>query len=298
MRDSDQRCWVRQPPQTAANPRADVTAQHSLAAQLSHQTLCHPSLHEVAATDRCRLVSIAAPCRRMDGSIGGKLTPPQFIGAGVFMRRHIHREGNGGPFLFPCTAGRTVATCVHRMGHMAHSTQLTIPAMHAHIKATESIILILSLSTRSRTLLPRTHTHAIAHAAVTRSTRHIHRHNHRICSRHTHGRAAAAHKSARIRRRAQLPACAAKEAFKIHCNVHLVCVPEETQSKEVEKREQSMWRNAQKCTAEVRGGNNNKKKTAQTHDCTAAQAAAIHTKFIQNKKRSFPFNLHKPHHTK
>ncbi|RNC39271.1 hypothetical protein TcCL_NonESM11400, partial [Trypanosoma cruzi] len=94
MRDSDRRCWVRQPPQTVANPRSDVTAQHSLAAQLSHRILCHPSLHGVAATDRCRTVSIAAPCRRMDGSIGIKLTPPQFIRAGVFMRRHIHRGGN------------------------------------------------------------------------------------------------------------------------------------------------------------------------------------------------------------
>ncbi|ESS54971.1 hypothetical protein TCDM_13591 [Trypanosoma cruzi Dm28c] len=41
-------------------------------------------------------------------------------------------------------------------------------------------------------------------------------------------------------RHTQLPACTAKEAFKIHCNVHLVCVPAETQSKDVEKREQSM----------------------------------------------------------
>ncbi|RNC53595.1 hypothetical protein TcCL_ESM09055 [Trypanosoma cruzi] len=32
--------------------------------------------------------------------------------------------------------------------------------MHAHTKATESVILTLSLSTGSRTLLPRTHTHA------------------------------------------------------------------------------------------------------------------------------------------
>ncbi|RNC35561.1 hypothetical protein TcCL_Unassigned01548 [Trypanosoma cruzi] len=69
--------------------------------------------------------------------------------------------------------------------------------MHAHIKATESIILMLSLSTGRRTLLPRPHTHAIAQAAVARSTRHIHRHNHRIritryisrtpSSRHAHG---------------------------------------------------------------------------------------------------------------
>ncbi|KAF5218693.1 hypothetical protein ECC02_008398 [Trypanosoma cruzi] len=75
-----------------------------------------------------------------------------------------------------------------------------------------------------------------------------------------------------------------KRSIQIHCNVHLVCVwlcvPAETQSKEVEKREQSMWRDAQqKCTAETHNGNNNK-KTAQTHDCTAAQAAAIHTRFI------------------
>ncbi|EKG00667.1 hypothetical protein TCSYLVIO_008377 [Trypanosoma cruzi] len=152
MRDSDRRCWVRQPPQTVANPRADVTAQNSLAAQLSRQILCHPSLHGVAATDRCP----SGQHRRSVQADGwfhrGKLTPPQFIRAGVFMRRHIHRGGNGGPFLFPCTAGGTVATCVHRMGHMAHSTQLTIPAMHAHTKATESIILMLSLSTGSRTL--------------------------------------------------------------------------------------------------------------------------------------------------
>ncbi|RNC54333.1 hypothetical protein TcCL_ESM08233 [Trypanosoma cruzi] len=80
--------------------------------------------------------------------------------AGVFMCRHVHREGNGGLFLFRCTAGSTVATCVHRIGHMAHSTQLTIPAMHAHIKATESIILMLSLRTGSRTPFPRPHTRA------------------------------------------------------------------------------------------------------------------------------------------
>ncbi|KAF5213771.1 hypothetical protein ECC02_013686 [Trypanosoma cruzi] len=75
-----------------------------------------------------------------------------------------------------------------------------------------------------------------------------------------------------------------KRSIQIHCNVHRVCVwlcvPAETQSKEVEKREQSMWRDAQqKCTAETHGRNNNK-KTAQTHDRTAAQAVAIHTRFI------------------
>ncbi|EKF38837.1 hypothetical protein MOQ_000949, partial [Trypanosoma cruzi marinkellei] len=90
----------------------------------------------------------------MDVSIRRKLTPPQFIRAGVFVCRHIHREGNGGPFLLHCTAGSTVVRRVHRIGHMAHSTQLTISAMHAHIKATKSIIPILSLSTGSRTLLP------------------------------------------------------------------------------------------------------------------------------------------------
>ncbi|KAF5213845.1 hypothetical protein ECC02_013608 [Trypanosoma cruzi] len=88
-------------------------------------------------------------------------------------------------------------------------------------------------------------------------------------------------------RHTQLPACTAKGAFKSTAMCILcvwLCVPAETQSKEVEKREQSMWRDAQKCTAETRGGNN-KKKTAQTHDCTAAQSAAIHTRFILNKKK-------------
>ncbi|EAN82268.1 hypothetical protein Tc00.1047053508437.10 [Trypanosoma cruzi] len=79
-----------------------------------------------------------------------------------------------------------------------------------------------------------------------------------------------------------------KRCIQIHCNVHLVCVwlcvPAATQSKEVEKREQSMRRDAQKCTAGMHNGNNNK-KTAQTHDCTAAHAAAIHTIFTENKKR-------------
>ncbi|KAF5215737.1 hypothetical protein ECC02_011552 [Trypanosoma cruzi] len=159
MRDSDRRCWVRQPRQNVANPRFGVTAQHSLAAQLSTRfCVILPFTGWRQLTD-ARPVSIAAPCRRMDGSIGRKLTPPQFIRAGVFMCRHIHREGNGGPFLLRCTAGSTVATCVHRIGHMAHSTQLTISAMHAHTKATESIILMLSLSTGCRTLLPRPHAH-------------------------------------------------------------------------------------------------------------------------------------------
>ncbi|ESS55983.1 hypothetical protein TCDM_12515 [Trypanosoma cruzi Dm28c] len=82
-----------------------------------------------------------------------------------------------------------------------------------------------------------------------------------------------------------------KRSIQIHCNVHFVCVwlcvPAATQSKEEEKREQSMWREAQKCTAEVHGGSN-KKKNTQTHDCTAAQEAAIHTRFIENKKERSP----------
>ncbi|ESS55655.1 hypothetical protein TCDM_12860 [Trypanosoma cruzi Dm28c] len=77
-----------------------------------------------------------------------------------------------------------------------------------------------------------------------------------------------------------------KRSIQIHRNVHLVCVvvcacrnTKQTSRKEgveyVEGRK--------KCTAEVRNGSN-KKKTAQTHDCTAVQAAAIHTRFIENKK--------------
>ncbi|ESS55662.1 hypothetical protein TCDM_12848 [Trypanosoma cruzi Dm28c] len=88
-------------------------------------------------------------------------------------------------------------------------------------------------------------------------------------------------------RHTQLPACTAKGAFKSTAMCILcvwLCVPAATQSKQVEKRKQSMWRDAKKCTAETHGGNN-KKKTAQTHDCTAVQAAAIHTIFIENKKR-------------
>ncbi|RNC34232.1 hypothetical protein TcCL_Unassigned02996 [Trypanosoma cruzi] len=158
MRDSDRRCWVRQPPQTVANPRVDVTAQQPLAAQLSHQILCHPSLHGVAATDGCPSGQHRCSVQADGWFHRGKIDATTIHRAGVFMRRHIHREGNGGPFLFRCTADSTVATCVHRIGHMTHSTQLTIRAMHAHIKATERIILMLSLSTGSGTLLPRPHT--------------------------------------------------------------------------------------------------------------------------------------------
>ncbi|RNC37864.1 hypothetical protein TcCL_NonESM12947, partial [Trypanosoma cruzi] len=80
MRDSDRRCWVRQPPQTVANPRSDVTAQHSLAAQLSHQILCHPSLHGVAATDGCPSGQHRCSVQADGWFHRGKLTPPQFIG--------------------------------------------------------------------------------------------------------------------------------------------------------------------------------------------------------------------------
>ncbi|KAF5216039.1 hypothetical protein ECC02_011226 [Trypanosoma cruzi] len=412
----------------------------------------------------------------MDGSIGGKLTPPQFIRAGVFMCRHIHRGGNGGLLLFPCTAGSTVATCVHRIGLMKHSTQLTIPAMHVHTKATESIILMLSLSTGRRTLPPRTHTHArdssgcrhsehtthppaqpphphhqmhvqdsqqpsrtrtssssstraqgptrrrtvIIAVIVTRSgvagasqlireaeqkecnkrerdevqriqreradnmrkgqqsrqhishttRRHprkkgtqrqqpptmqeekisttifsqlIHTANgkwqkptattQRTRSEHpphqphapvdphpsmtrqqnfqpsrpqwdTEPNSTQSHAVHHTRRKGDsdcalpLPppfsswqrrkttaatrncqhALQKKHSNPLQC-ASCVCVPAETQSIKVEKREQSMWRDAKKCTAEVRGGSN-KKKTAQTHDCTAVQAVAIHTRFV------------------
>ncbi|ESS61476.1 hypothetical protein TCDM_10930 [Trypanosoma cruzi Dm28c] len=223
MRHPDRQCWVRQPPQTVANPRADVTAQNSLAAQLSHQILCHPSLHGVAATDRCP----SGQHRRSVQADGwfhrGKLTPPQFIRAGVFMCRHIHRGGNGGPFLFPCTAGSTVATCVHRIGHMAYSTQLTIPAMHAHIKATESIILILSPSTGSRTLLPRTRWLRLpslgAHDTSTGTT------TASPSPDNSPGLpAAVTHTEKDNSRHTQLPACTTKGAFKTTA-MCILCVP-------------------------------------------------------------------------
>ncbi|ESS62751.1 hypothetical protein TCDM_09560 [Trypanosoma cruzi Dm28c] len=455
MRDSDRRCWARQTPQTVVNPRVDVTAQHSLAAQLSHQILCHPPFTGWRQLTDARPVSIAAPCRRMDGSIGRKLTPPQFIRAGVFMRRHVHREGNGGPFLFPGTAGSTVATCVHRTGHMAYSTQLTISAMHAHIKATESIILMLSLNTGSRTLPPHTHardgsgcrhskhtTHPPAQpphphhqitlqdsqqpsrtrtsssrrrargptrrrtvtiaVIVTRSgvagasqligeteekecnrgrgrstadtARESRQHeeraagpaaqfthhetastqgwhttpaathhaagadiHHHLLPAHFHNQREMAKAAATTqRRRSEHPTqrghtwCstpAGKETRAVHslpspfsrqrkkttaatrsCQHALqkkhsnplqcascVCVCRNTKQRSREKGAEYVERRT-KCTAEVRGGNNNK-KTAQTHDCTAVRAVAIHTIFIQNKN-TFPFNLHKPHHTK
>ncbi|ESS54939.1 hypothetical protein TCDM_13629 [Trypanosoma cruzi Dm28c] len=79
-------------------------------------------------------------------------------------------------------------------------------------------------------------------------------------------------------RHTQLPAYTTKEAFK-YTAMCILSLCAATQSKKVEKRKQSTWRDAKKCTAEVRGGNN-KKKTAQTHDCTAVQAAAIRIRFI------------------
>ncbi|ESS61908.1 hypothetical protein TCDM_10479 [Trypanosoma cruzi Dm28c] len=175
----------------------------------------------------------------MDGSIGGKLTPPQFIRAGAFMCRHIHREGNGGPFLFPCTAGSTVATCVHRIGHMAHSTQLTIPAMHAHIKATESIILILSLSTgRTLPLHPHTHTHSRmrwlrlpslgAHDTSTGTT------TASASQDKSPGLSAAVtHTDEQEQQKSATASTRYKRSIQLHCNVHLVCLQAHTRGKEV-----------------------------------------------------------------
>ncbi|EKG00315.1 hypothetical protein TCSYLVIO_008749, partial [Trypanosoma cruzi] len=87
-------------------------------------------------------------------------------------------------------------------------------------------------------------------------------------------------------RHTQLPACTAKEAFKSTATC-ILCVAAETQSKKVKR--------GSRVCGETHNGNNNK-KTAQTHDCSAAQAAAIHTRFIENKKKS-P-STYKPHQTK
>ncbi|EKF29000.1 hypothetical protein MOQ_007232, partial [Trypanosoma cruzi marinkellei] len=70
-----------------------------------------------------------------------------------------------------------------------------------------------------------------------------------------------------------------KRSIQIHCNVNLVCACRNTKRLKKEGAEYVKRSNKLKCTAEVHGGNN-RKKTAQTHDCTAAQAAAIHTRFI------------------
>ncbi|ESS55257.1 hypothetical protein TCDM_13284 [Trypanosoma cruzi Dm28c] len=219
------------------------------------------------------------------------------------MCRHIHREGNGGPFLFHCTAGGTVATCVHRIGHMAHSTQLTISTMHAHTKATGRIILILSSATAAEHIFhAHTHPHAIAQYVVTRSTRHIHRHNHRIritrymsstlSSRHTHGR------------RQQPPHATAsmhhKRNIHIHCNVHLVCVVVCA----CRNTKQRSGKGSRVC-----GGTHNKhvqrRRMAETTTrrplklMTALQPKQRQSTqdLFKTKKRS-PFVLHKPHHTK
>ncbi|RNC39468.1 hypothetical protein TcCL_NonESM11174, partial [Trypanosoma cruzi] len=83
---------------------------------------------------------------------------------------------------------------------MAHSTQLTIPAMHAHTKATERIILIPSLSNGSGTFLPRPHTHDSSGCRHTEHTTHPpaqpplphHQIHLQDSQQPTHGRAAAA----------------------------------------------------------------------------------------------------------
>ncbi|KAF5217180.1 hypothetical protein ECC02_009948 [Trypanosoma cruzi] len=186
----------------------------------------------------------------------GKLTPPQFITAGVFMCRHIHREGNGGPFLLRCTAGSTVATCVHRIGHMAHSTQLPISAVHAHIKATEITVLMLSLSTGSKTLLPHTHTHThtrdssgCRHSEHTKNPPaqppHPHHQIHFQESQPPHSTHTEQAPTTTATRNCQ-HALQKEHSNPLQCAscVCCCCVPAETQSK-AEKREQSMWKDAQ-----------------------------------------------------
>ncbi|ESS63084.1 hypothetical protein TCDM_09162 [Trypanosoma cruzi Dm28c] len=272
MRDSDRRCWARQPPQTVVNPLSDVTAQHSLAAQLSRQILCHPSLHGVAATGRCPSGQHRCSVQADGWFHRGKLTPPQFIRAGAFMCRHIHREGNGGPFVFPCTAGSTVATCVHRTGHMAHSTQLTIPAMHAHIKATESVILILSLCNGSRTLLPRTphtYTHDSSACPTQRSHRRCITPAGRVTRRARSLSSPSLHAHGGSSSHPQPPAHATKEAFKstAMCILHVVvCACRHTNQRRSKNRSRACeGTHKQNCTAEVHGGNK-EKKTAQAHN--------------------------------
>ncbi|KAF5217719.1 hypothetical protein ECC02_009413 [Trypanosoma cruzi] len=91
-----------------------------------------------------------------------------------------------------------------------------------------------------------------------------------------------------------------KRSIQIHCNVHLVCVVVcacSNTRQRCRKEGAEYVERRTKCTAETHNGNNKKEKTAQTNDCTAAQAVAIHTRFIENKKTS-PFVLYKPHHTK
>ncbi|ESS61158.1 hypothetical protein TCDM_11261 [Trypanosoma cruzi Dm28c] len=172
MRDSDRRCWVHQPPLPVANPRVDVTAQHQLAAQLSHQILCHPSLHGVAATDGC-----PSGQHRRSVQADGWLHRGEIDAATIHKGRRIYVSSHSSwrqRWPLPPSLHSWQHSCYMCAPHWPHGPQLTISAMHAHIKVTESVILTLSLSTGSRTLLPHTQTHAIAQAAVTRSTRHIH----------------------------------------------------------------------------------------------------------------------------
>ncbi|EKG03745.1 hypothetical protein TCSYLVIO_005203 [Trypanosoma cruzi] len=89
-------------------------------------------------------------------------------------------------------------------------------------------------------------------------------------------------------RHTQLPACTTKGAFIstamcILCVCVIVCACSNTKQRRGKEGAEYVERRT-KCTAGTHNGNNNK-KTAQTHDCTAAQAAAIHTIFIANKKR-------------
>ncbi|RNC32059.1 hypothetical protein TcCL_Unassigned05369, partial [Trypanosoma cruzi] len=214
------------------------------------------------------------------------------------------------------------------------------------------------------------HRHAIPQAAVTRSTRHIHRHNHRIRitrymsrnpshptqqtrSKHppqqphapvhphpsmtrqkisshpalnetrsptqrSHTRCTTpAGKEIRgahftpstslllmateeNSRHTQLPACTTKGAFKptAMCNLCVCgcCVPAETQSKDVEKREQSMWRDARNVQQ--------RRITETTRRRPLKLMTALQPKqwqFTQDlfkTKKTFPFVLYKPHHTK
>ncbi|EKG03669.1 hypothetical protein TCSYLVIO_005282 [Trypanosoma cruzi] len=87
-----------------------------------------------------------------------------------------------------------------------------------------------------------------------------------------------------------------KRTIQIHCNVHLVCVPAETQSKEAEKRWQSMWRDAQnvqqRCVAEA-----TRRRPPKLMSALQPKQRQF-TQDLSKTKKAFPFNLHKPHHTK
>ncbi|ESS55668.1 hypothetical protein TCDM_12841 [Trypanosoma cruzi Dm28c] len=89
----------------------------------------------------------------------------------------------------------------------------------------------------------KTRKHTIAQAAVTRSTRHIHRHNHRIHRKIDSGCAPSLPPLHGHGGRQQPPHATASMHYKrcihIHRNVHLVCVwlcvPAATQNKDVGK---------------------------------------------------------------